>query len=131
MQEATPVDTILLVICVLRRVLCDFFQATGTQGDTEPFLTAGMCWQVGQHGPTGGAGATSLHLCAVTRLQQHGMDSAATQMQMLLQCESLSPTQVAMPSVEGCGGATSLMESNNLKGSIPGSISSLTLLEKL
>jgi hypothetical protein len=50
-QEATPVDTILLVICVLRRVLCDFFQATGTQGDTEPavsdnwhVLVGGITW---------------------------------------------------------------------------------------
>ena len=33
--RSIPVDSILLVICVLRRVLCDFFQATGTQGHTE------------------------------------------------------------------------------------------------
>ena len=52
MQEATPVDTILLVICVLRRVLCDFFQATGTQGQHQvspPFdswhvLAGGTAW---------------------------------------------------------------------------------------
>jgi hypothetical protein len=59
------------------------------------------------------------------------LGSAATQVQMSLKCESLSPTQVTMPRAEGFDGATSLMKFNNLKGSIPSSISSLALLNEL
>jgi hypothetical protein len=49
--RSIPVDSCLPVICVLRRVLCDFFQATCTQGDTEPavsdschVLAGGTAW---------------------------------------------------------------------------------------
>jgi hypothetical protein len=59
------------------------------------------------------------------------MGSAATQMQMLLQCESLSPKPVTMPRAEELAGATSDIGSNNLKGSIPSSISSLPQLNWL